>query len=223
MVETMLEELRDLGILPTDSDYDPDRFESLRRAVRSVFEIPWTSITPPMERLLYGMAACRRPRVLVAVGIFCGNTFVWNVGAACGPGKCYDAERLVGVEIEKKSAALARTNFERIGALTDVEILEADGHVVIDEIDEPIDWLYLDANGALPGTDGPNTKRIYLSLLERAYDKISPGGLVLAHDTLPDWFLRDAGVYLDFVRDPKHFSVSLSLEPDSEGLEVSMK
>jgi predicted O-methyltransferase YrrM len=64
---------------------------------------------------------------------------------------------------------------------------------------------------------------IYLTLLERAYDKIPPGGLVVAHDTLPEWFVRTAGEYLEFVRDRSNFRISLSLEPDGEGLEVSVK
>ena len=220
--EEIIAALHAKGVLPS-TNYSEDRFDSLRAAVREKFEIPWTSITPPMERLLYAIGATRKPKHVVAIGVFCGNTLIWNVGPACGPGKCYEAETLVGVEIEEEHTALARRNFEEIGAADAVEILAADGHAVIDAIEYPIDLLYLDANGALPGTDGPNTKRIYLSLLERAYEKIPKGGVVLAHDTAPDWFIRDAGVYLDFVRDGKNFAASFSLEPDSEGLELSLK
>jgi predicted O-methyltransferase YrrM len=127
------------------------------------------------------------------------------------------------VEIESKSAALARINLERIGVLDSVELLDEDGHETLKRADYPIDLLYLDANGALPGTTGPNTKKIYLTLLQRAYDKMPPGSLVVAHDTVPEWFVRSAGEYLDFVRDPAHFRESVSVEPDKVGIEVSVK
>ena len=70
---------------------------------------------------------------------------------------------------------------------------------------------------------GPDTKKIYLTLLQRAYDKMPTGSLVIAHDTLPEWFVRSASEYLDFVRDPAHFRESLSVEPDGVGIEVSVK
>ena len=222
-VDAMVSRLRDLGVVSGPGRCDHARFEALRRAVREGFQIPWTSITPPMERLLYAVAASQEAPTVVCVGVFCGNTLIWNVGAACGPGKSYDARRLVGVEIDSKSVAMAKDNFRKIGAGEGVEILAEDGHLTLDRLEGPIDLLYLDANGPLPGTTAPSTKRIYLSLLERAYAKIPHGGLVVAHDTLPAWFARDAGVYLDFVRDSANFRLSVSLEPDSEGLEVSVR
>jgi len=227
-VDRALDILRQEGFLPPHSpggDHQCDhlRFDALRTAVRRKFRVPWTSITPPMERLLYGLNAVLRPQRFVGIGIFCGNTLIWNIGAAVGPGKCYTAESLVGVEINPESAAIAAANLERIGALEDVCLLVEDGHETLSRIDGPIDLLYLDAQGPLPGTNGPSTKLIYLSLLERAYDKLRPGSLVLAHDTLPQWFVETAGAYLDFVRDSNHFRASVSLEPDTEGLEVSVR
>jgi hypothetical protein len=47
--------------------------------------------------------------------------------------------------------------------------------------------------------------------------------LVVAHDTVPEWFVRSAGEYLNFVRDPAHFRESVSVEPDNVGIEVSVK
>jgi len=221
-IRIAIEEMRRYGVLPEGRDYDPSKFEALREAVRKNFRIPWTSITPPMERLLYAIAAIKRPRTIVGIGIYCGNTLVWNVGPACGSGRVYRADRLVGVDIDREAIELARENFRRIGA-EEVELLAEDGHEFLERIDHPIELLYLDAYGPLPGTNGPSTKLIYLTLLQRAYDKIPKGGLVIAHDTLPAWFVRSARKYLEFVRDKAHFQVSLSIEPDREGLEVSMK
>lgn len=223
-----LDLLRREGFLPAHNPggnhhCDHAKFDALRTAVRREFHVPWTSITPPMERLLYAINAAHRPQCFVGIGIFCGNTLIWNIGAAVGPGKCYTARSLLGVEINPESAAIAVGNLERIGVLGDVQLLVEDGHETLSRIEGPIDLLYLDATGPLPGTTGPNTKLIYLSLLERAYDKLRPGSLVLAHDTAPQWFVESAGAYLDFVRDANHFRASVSLEPDTEGLEVSVR
>ena len=43
-------------------------------------------------------------------GVFCGNTFISNAGAAVGPGACYQARSLVGVEIKPAEAERARVN-----------------------------------------------------------------------------------------------------------------
>jgi len=219
----MIQRLHDLGALPSARSHSHELFERLRAAVRSSFNVPWTSISPPMERLLYSIASNRRPAHIVCIGVFCGNTLIWNAGAACGPGKCYEASRIIGVDIKKHSIDIAEENLNKLGVDGRVELRAEDGHSTLDGVDFPIDLLYLDAMGPLPGTTGPATKRIYLSLLQRAYDRMAPGGLVVAHDTLPAWFVKDAGAYLDFVRDTAHFRMSASLEPDDLGLEVSVR
>ncbi len=219
-VDRMIRKVQDAGIIAGPGSCDHDKFESLRSAVKQHFNIPWTSISAPMERLLYAISATQRPANMVCLGIFCGNTLIWNIGSACGPGKCYEPDHLVGVEIEAESTKIARSNLELLGVLDSVELLTEDAHNTIDRIDYPIDLLYLDATGKPPG---PSGKKIYFTLLQRAYDKISEGGLVIGHGTLPERFIRQAGDYLNFVRDKTHFRDSVSLEPDSAGIELSVK
>jgi len=221
-VELTVSRLRDAGILAGDHQIDHVRFEALRSTVKENFEVPWTSIRPPMERLLYSIGAVNRPRNIVAIGIFCGNTLIWNIGSAVGPGKCYQSEHLVGVEIEKDACELAGRNLEKIGVRDVVDLRCEDGHETLDRIDYPIDLLYLDAYGLLPGGTEP-TKLIYLSLLKKAYDKLPKGAVVIAHDTIIPSFLKQAQEYLDFVRDPSHFTASASIVPDDQGIEVSVR
>jgi len=78
------------------------------------------------------------------------------------------------------------------------------------------DLLYLDANG-----DRGRGKGIYLEILEAAHDCLSPGALVLAHNSVnAAEKLHD---YLAFVRDPAHMTASLNIILDPEGLEVSAR
>jgi len=172
-----------------------------------------------MQRLLYAINAIAQPQVMVAVGIFCGNTFISNAGAAIGPGSCYQAEHLVGIEIRPHEAARARRNVEALlaggDAQTAVEIVAADGIPWLQRTDQTIDLLYLDA-------DGPRgTKSIYLELLLAALHALRPGSLVLAHNSFNA--AQSLGDYLACVRDPAQFRASVNMVVDDQGLEVSLR
>ncbi len=216
IVDEALCTLVDAGAL-SYSEYDKDKMLAHRKAVRQKFDIPWTAISPRMQRLLYAINAIAQPRVMVAVGIFCGNTFISNAGAAIGPGACYDAERVVGLEIRPAEADRARRNvnqFAHNGVM--VDILAADGIPWLRDFRGTLDLLYLDADG--PRGTG---KSIYLSLLQAAEHALRPGSLVLAHNSVnAARSLRD---YLSYVRDPANFQVSVNMIVDDQGLEVSRK
>jgi len=217
-VETVagaLEALRDAGVIP-GTEYDEGRFLAHRRAVREHFDIPWTAITPRMQRLLYAVTAITRPARMIAAGVFCGNTFVSNAGAAVGPGACYEAEDLVGVEIDAGKAAGARRNVRRIDPTGVARIVADDAVKVAAEYVEPVGLLYLDADG------GPEQgKGIYLDILEAAWEKIPPGGVILAHNSVN--CAERLEHYLAFVRDRRNCRASVNVVFDPEGLEVSVK
>jgi predicted O-methyltransferase YrrM len=218
VVDEALATLVEAGILP-HAEYDHRKMLAHREAVRDGFEIPWTAISPRMQRLLYAINAIAQPQVVVAVGIFCGNTFISNAGAAIGPGSCYQAEHLVGIEIRPHEAALARRNVAALLASGDtqttVEIVAADGIPWLERTEEMTDLLYLDA-------DGPRgTKSIYLELLLAALHTLRPGSLVLAHNSVNA--AQSLGDYLAYVRDPAHFRASVNMVVDDQGLEVSLR
>jgi predicted O-methyltransferase YrrM len=230
LIDEALETLVQAGVLP-QAQYDSDKMLAHRAAVRDRFDIPWTAISPRMQRLLYAINAIARPRVMVAVGIFCGNTFISNAGAAIGPGASYQAEHLVGLEIRSQEADRARRN---VAALVDghgagiagdrvltgddtlVEIIGGDGMPWLYKYQNPIDVLYLDADG--PRGKG---KSIYLDLLQAAEHALRPGSLVLAHNSVNN--ARSLADYLQYVRDPAHFRESANMIVDDQGVEVSMR
>lgn len=213
-VDAALQALCDAGLL-AHSQYDKQLFLAHREAVAAHFDIPWTAITPRMQRLLYAINAIRQPETMVATGIFCGNTFISNAGAAVGPGSCYRARRMIGVEIVEKEAARAARNIRAIDPEGCAVIVAGDGISYLQAIDGTIDLLYLDANGG-----GGRGKSIYLDMLDAARHALTPGALVLAHnsvnaaDSLAD--------YLATVRDQAQFRESMNVFIDGEGLEVSL-
>jgi predicted O-methyltransferase YrrM len=230
VIDQALDALVAAGILP-HKEYSHDKMLAHRLAVRERFEIPWTAISPRMQRLLYALNAIAQPQTMVAVGIFCGNTFVSNAGAAIGPGACYNARHVVGLEIRTQEADRARKNVNTLadpehsqiidgGFITDegtrVEVLGADGLLWLRDYTQTIDLLYLDA-------DGPRGvwKSIYLTLLQAAEHVLRPGSLVLAHNSVND--ARGLADYLAYVRDPTRFCQSINMVVDDQGLEVSMR
>jgi len=215
VVAEALEALRRAGALP-HTDYDGEKLLAHRQAVAELFEIPWTAITPRMQRLLYALNAITQPANMIAAGIFCGNTFISNAGAGVGPGACYTAQQLLGVEIKPEEAERAERNVRRIDPTGVARILAADAVEVVAEFKGSLEVLYLDADG-----DKGRGKGIYLEILEAAYDKMPEGALVLAHnsvncaDRLQDYFA--------YVRDSGKLRASVNVIVDPEGLEVSVK
>ncbi len=203
------------GILPHDN-YNHDRFLAHRAAVAEKFEIPWTAITPRQQRLIYAINAIAQPACMLAAGVFCGNTFISNAGAAVGPGAVYKAELLLGVEIKPEEAERAERNVRSIDPTGVARVIAADAVDVAAELDRDLHLLYLDADG-----DQTRGKGIYLDILLACYDRLVPGGIVLAHNSV-NCAERLAG-YLAWVRDPSHMRRSVNVILDGEGLEVSAK
>ena len=214
VVSQALGVLRDAGIMAS-ADYDGERLLAHRKAVAELFEIPWTAITPRMQRLIYAVNAIARPANMIAAGIFCGNTFISNAGAAVGPGACYTARDLVGVEIVPEEAERAERNVRKIDPTGVAHIVAADAVEFVRDYQGRIDLLYLDADG----TDSRG-KGVYLDILEQAYDKMPPGAIVLAHNS---WNSAHLGHYLEFVRNPANMKASVNVILDPEGLEVSAR
>lgn len=215
IVDQVLASLHAEGILP-HTRYDHDKFLAHRQAVALQFEIPWTAITPRMQRLLYAINAILQPANMLAAGVFCGNTFISNAGAGVGPGACYTARHLLGIEIKPEEAARAERNVRRLDPTGVARVLAADAVQVAADFPEEVGVLYLDADG-----DAARGKGIYHDILQACFDRLPKGAVVLAHNSVNcEERLRP---YLEWVRDPTHMRASVNVIFDVEGLEVSAK
>jgi predicted O-methyltransferase YrrM len=203
-----LDMLQEVGVLP-HTNYDHAKMLAHRQAVAELFEIPWTAITPRMQRLLYAVNAIVQPQNMIAAGVFCGNTFISNAGAAVGPGACYTAKQLIGLEIRAAEAERGERNVRKIDSTGVARVIAGDAVDFIEKFSEPIQLLYIDADGA------------YLRIVEVAYDKMPQGSVVMAHNSAN--MAGQLKSYLDFVRDSANFHSSVNIIFDIEGLEVSVK
>jgi len=128
----------------------------------------------------------------------------------------YEAQDLVGLEIKAEEAERAARNMRTLCPGAPARILAADAVEFVAEYCGMIDLLYLDANG-----DRGRGKGIYLEILEAAYERLSPGALVLAHNSVNS--AERLADYLAFVRDPARMSASVNVILDNQGLEVSAR
>jgi len=215
VVQRALQFLHEAGILK-HTEYSHRKMLEHRRAVATLFDIPWTAITPRMQRLLYAINAIHQPERMIAAGVFCGNTFISNAGAAVGPGACYEARDLVGVEIRPDEATRAEENVRRLDPFGIAKVFAEDAVSTVRDYPYPIDLLYLDADG----TD-QRGKGVYLDILEQAWDKMPEGAIILAHNSVNA--AEKLAPYLRFVRDESHCKASVNVILDIEGLEVSAK
>ncbi|MBU8934445.1 MAG: class I SAM-dependent methyltransferase [candidate division Zixibacteria bacterium] len=216
VVDTALEMLISMKLVSTDAGYNKQSFDSLRFAVKKEFKGSWTSITPVMERLLYMLTAVKRPKRLVELGSFWGNTLAWFAGPCVGRNREYQAERIYGIDIDMKMTELAKENFARLEKTESVELIGEDAAVTLERIDAPIDFLYLEAKDE-------NCNSGYLEFLQQVYDKLPEGSWVIAHDTTAYDHQDDLREYLVWVRDVRNFSESISFDVDRFGLELSIK
>jgi predicted O-methyltransferase YrrM len=213
VVDECLEFLEELGVIP-HCEYDHDKLLGHRRTVAEQFEIPWTAITHRQQRLIYALNAIMTPPVMIAAGIFCGNTFISNAGAAVGPGAVYTARDLVGLEIKPEEAERAERNVRKLDPTGVARIVAADAVPFVAEYPGEINLLYLDADG-----DKERGKGIYLEILQAGWDRLPAGSLVLAHNSVN--CAERLTQYLQFVRNPANMPMSVNVILDPEGLEVS--
>ena len=215
VVHQALDALIEAGIIP-HRDYDGEKLLAHRAAVAEKFEIPWTAISHRMQRLIYAINAVHQPKHMIAAGIFCGNTFISNAGAAVGPGASYTADQCLGVEIKPEEAERAERNVRTIDPTGVAHIVAADGIKVAGDYPHSIDLLYLDADGT-----EETGKGVYLDILKAAWDKMPSGAIILAHNSVN--CAERLAHYLAFVRDSANCSASINVIFDPEGLEVSAK
>jgi predicted O-methyltransferase YrrM len=210
-----LEALREAGII-SHTYYDEARLLAMRQVVAENFELPWTSISQRIQRLLYALNAVHRPKVMLAMGVFYGFTYISNAGAAIGPGACYEADELIGVELLPEAAEGAENNVRPFDPKGVAKIVSGDAVEYARNYPSQIELLYLDVGGITCGD-----KALNFDILLACWDRLPKGSLILCHDTAI--YVEKLQAYVDFVRDPANCSVSFNVMLDRVGLEISVK
>jgi caffeoyl-CoA O-methyltransferase len=114
-------------------------------------------------RLLRILAESMKAKHVVEIGTGNGYSGLWLSLALKKTGGT-----LVTHEIDHEQVLLARANFKRAGVEDMVTVVEGDAHQTVGQLKEPIDILFLDAEGG------------NLDYLNQLLPLVRPGGLILA-------------------------------------------
>ncbi len=151
VVEGGLAALVQAGILP-HQEYDREAVGARRAAIRERMEIPWTAITPRMQRLLYAISTSRSRRSWWRLACSAASPTYRMPAPPSGRAQPV-ARRLTGIEIVSDEADRARHNVELFrngdgrSRPKSWESTACPGSKAYDpRMDRPIDLLYLDAN-----------------------------------------------------------------------------
>jgi len=183
--EAIIKDLTDLGIVSAREPVDLcEGFEEYRRHIHGSYDHGefLTSISPEDERLLYAMAALRRPKRVFVAGSYYGYFAVWAMKAVSEQGgMCLLSD------IDEEVCELARKNFDSLGFGAYAEICCKDAESLLLSRTQPIDLLVLDATGDI-GDPRPayRGKRIYGALLKDAKHLLARDSMIVIHNMEPE-------------------------------------
>lgn len=126
-------------------------------------------IRPQMQSLLKLLLAINRPGNILEVGTAIGFSALFMSEYA--PAGC----RVTTIEKYEKRIPLAKENFHRAGKEEAITLLEGDAAVILKELDETYDFIFMDA-----------AKGQYLSFLPEVLRLLAPGGLLVSDNVLQD-------------------------------------
>jgi caffeoyl-CoA O-methyltransferase len=138
--------------------------ESEKRILNVLDDIRVGPCTDEMHgRLLRILAESTKAKNVVEIGTGNGYSALWLcLGLKSTGGK------LVTHEIDHETVLIARANFKRAGVENLVTVVEGDAHHTVAQLKEPIDILFMDAEGG------------NLDYLNQLLPLVRPGGLILA-------------------------------------------
>jgi caffeoyl-CoA O-methyltransferase len=117
-------------------------------------------------RLLRMLAESMGATRVVEIGTSYGYSGLWLALALRGTNG-----RLTTFEIDERRQARARTNFERAGVLSSVDLVLGDAHLLVTSVKGPVDLVFSDAD-----------KEGYLDYLQKLVPVLRPGGLFVTHN-----------------------------------------
>ena len=126
-------------------------------------------IRKEMQSFLKMMLQLQQPRRILEVGTAVGFSAI--LMAEYNPKPC----EITTIENYEKRIPIARENFKRAGKQDMIELLEGDAAQVLKTLQEPFDFIFMDA-----------AKGQYLNFLPDILRLLSPGGILISDNVLQE-------------------------------------
>ena len=138
--------------------------------------LPQISVSPAHGKLLWTFARLLNARRILEIGTLGGYSTIW-LARGMAPGG-----RLVTLEAVEKHAAVARSNLERAGLSTVVEVRVGQALTTLPKLPGPFDLTFIDA-------DKQNNAQYFGWALKLS----RPGGLIIVDNVVREGAVIDAG------------------------------
>ena len=118
-------------------------------------------------RLLSVLVAMIKPKRILELGTYVGYS------AICLAENLPEDGKLITIDIDDEIEDMAREYINASPSASKIEFIVADALKWLEECDETFDLIFIDAN-----------KRHYIEYYNAVFDKLTPGGFILADNTL---------------------------------------
>ena len=162
----MIENQRIATYIQSLEEGNTEFLEALEREAHAAY-VP--IIRREMQGLLKFLLAERKPQRILEVGTAIGFSALFM--CAYNPVKC----SLTTIEKYEKRIPIARENFKKAGRQEQITLLEGDAKDVLETLEEPYDFIFMDA-----------AKGQYIHFLPRILKLLKPGGLLVSDNVLQD-------------------------------------
>jgi predicted O-methyltransferase YrrM len=146
---------------------EPDVLASLNRETNTSFLFPRMLSGHLQGRFLSMISTLIKPRQILEIGTYTGYS------AICLAEGLQEGGRLHTIELNDENEVKIREYFNKAGVESKIKLYFGNALDIIPAMDVRFDLVFLDAD-----------KENYVNYYEQIFDKVRPGGLILADNTL---------------------------------------
>ena len=201
------------------NSFDTGNTEILDQIEKEAIETYVPIIRKEMQTFLKTLLAIKKPARILEVGTAVGFSAI--LMAEYNPNAC----EIVTIENYEKRIPIARENFIRAGKEQQITLLEGDAAEVLKELDEPFDFIFMDA-----------AKGQYIHFMPEVLRLLKKDGILVSDNVLQDGDIIESRYVVtrrnrtihkrmrDYLYELTHMeSLVTSILPIGDGITVSVK
>ena len=151
------------------NSFDSGNTEELEQIEKEAIETYVPIIRKEMQNFLKMLLAIKKPARILEVGTAIGFSAI--LMAEYNPDDC----QIITIENYEKRIPIARENFKRVGKEQQITLLEGDAAEVLKTIEEPLDFIFMDA-----------AKGQYIHFMPEVLRLLKKDGILVSDNVLQD-------------------------------------